>query len=367
MYSENQSRQLYVVKSASSDNPTNSSTAGAAKLIIKDDEAYFLYKGPSDDGLQRSDLIKKCNVKSVSLSNYQDLQHKNKQAVIKFADGITSTANNTTTVTIGGDYILNVDVHGYVAMDYNTTLRKFGVAHVAAGTTESAALKAIAESLVKNFKREEVSLVKVGLSANANGSSPTWQGSAWSGTGYKSIVIEEVEQPFRLGVTGQNFVDFTASASTVYKAPTSGEVLGEDVYWGTVTYGTGDTQSNSKKIADMEYFYHKNRGDVYGYSEWPNNTDTQYLANSNDTDNWANGYSVVDIHFYYEGNSHNIGHSEKTITLVGKNVTLVNLIGQYYVPAQGQTAAVNASKLFEFLNGTNAQIYHSAHWSNATS
>lgn len=367
MYSENQSRQLYVVTANSDSKPT---TAGNAQLVINGDEAYFLYKGPSDDGLQRSDLIKKCNVMSVSLSAATDLAHNNKKAVITFNPNLISSSS----VTVGGDYILNVDIHSYVAMDYNTTLRKFGVAHVAANTSASDAYKAIAINLAKQFSREPSKLVNIGISTAATGASPKWVGdSGWGAATAAAIVIEEAEQPFRLGVTGQNFVDFTVFSSTVYNTTT-----GEDVVWGKIQFNgsnkytdgttssstiTVSTQTNAPKVADMEYFYHKNRGDVYGYSEWPNNIDTKYLASATQ----SGGYSMVDIHFYYEGNSHNIGHSEKTITLVGSNVELAKLVGLYYTPASGNTAAVNATKLFKFLEGTGAKITHTTSWSNSTS
>ena len=72
----------------------------------------------------------------------------------------------------------------------------------------------------------------------------------------------------------------------------------------------------------MEYFYHKNRGDVYGKMWYPTDIDTTYMVDPAN----ANGYSFLDIHFYYEGNSHNIGKSEKTITLVGKKADLDSFV-----------------------------------------
>jgi hypothetical protein len=98
-----------------------------------------------------------------------------------------------------------------------------------------------------------------------------------------------------------------------------------DQVWGVVTDVTANNTNalpNSKIVADMEYFYHKNRGDIYGMQDWPNNIDTKYMVNPSA----ASGYSMLDIHFYYEGNSHSIGHSEKTITLVGAKAELDKII-----------------------------------------
>jgi hypothetical protein len=93
----------------------------------------------------------------------------------------------------------------------------------------------------------------------------------------------------------------------------------------------------------MEYFFHKNRGDIYGMQDWPINIDTKYMVNPSD----ANGYSMIDIHFYYEGNSHNIGHSEKTITLVGSKTELAKIVSDLES---------------NILSGYNVSIKKSANW-----
>lgn len=376
MYSENQSRQLYVLSDTQDDvkqpvvtdsshsaSVTAATTAAGSIQFVKQgssDEAYFLYKGPSDDGLQRSDLLKKCNVVSVTLSDASDLVHKNKKAVITFSPSVLSSTN----VSVSGDYILNVYIHNFVALDYNTTLFKFGATHAAAGTAASTVYKNLATSLDKSFSREPGKYIKVGVSAATTGANPVWVGGDWSQVTAAAIVIEEVEQPFRLGVTGQEFVNFEVAPSTVYDATNNTDIVwGRVQFYGSAKYTNGETsastisaggiQTNAKKVADMEYFYHKNRGDVYGYSEWPNDIDTKYLASATHT----NGYSMVDIHYYYEGNSHNIGHSEKTITLVGTKALLKRLIGSARVTG---TNAAEPTGLYAFLEGTNAIITKSS-------
>ena len=125
--------------------------------------------------------------------------------------------------------------------------------------------------------------------------------------------------------------------------------------WGTVTDVTAANTNklpNSKKVADMEYAFHKNRGDVYGLQCFPYNIDTTYMVDPANAD----GYSMLDIHYYYKGNSMNVGNSEKTITLVGTKANLKSLIG---AAASGDDAATG---IMAMLEGTNVTIKESASW-----
>ena len=56
------------------------------------------------------------------------------------------------------------------------------------------------------------------------------------------------------------------------------------------------------------------RGDIYRNVGWPNSIPTKYVLDGND----ANGYDVLDIHYYYEGGGENPQKSEKDITIVAK-------------------------------------------------
>ena len=373
MFTENQVRQFYVIPTGNADTtnvkePTKIVTGtsgtypadlkaladGACQFVVAPtgDEAYLMYKGPLD-GPQRSDIIKKCNVVDVRFTDATDLVHKNKKAVVTLA----------ATPVVGQDYVLNVSIHNYVALDYNTTKIKFGVAR-AASTTASDLYKAIATNLAKNFKREPTDLVKVGISTAATGASPKWYGEDWSSTTAAAIVIEEVEQPWRRGAAPVEFVDFTVEPSTIYdgtndviwgKVQFAGESKYTDGTASSTTISAGGTQVNSKKVADMEWFFHKERGDKYGEMCWPWNIDTVYQVNPS----LAAGYSVVDIHYYFEGNSHNVGHSEKTITIVGSKANLKRLVGDAATTGQSATAATG---LYAFLEGTGVEIKTSANW-----
>ena len=360
MFTVNQVRQFYVTNSnavAPNDaaspgaDPTNASSAGAMKLVVKGDEGYFLYKGPSDDGLQRTDLIKKCNVMDVRVTDAADLKHKMKKVEVTLA-----TLNGSATPIVGQDYILNVNIHNYIAMDYNTTKVKYGAAR-ATSTTASDLYKNLALSLAKNFGRESTKFVKITLKGDSSHNevlpSSDMTASPFSSVTATGIEIEEVEQPWRRGAAPQEFVNFEVNPSTVYVA-----ALNDDLVWGNVTDVTASNTNalpNSKKVADMEWFFHKDRGDKYGEMCWPWNIDTAYMVDPSNVD----GYSFVDIHFYFEGNSHNVGKSEKTLTIVGPKTNLKTLIGSPATTGQSATAATG---LYAFLEGTGVEVKASASW-----
>ena len=349
MFTENQSRQLYVAKSTvapAADTATSvaaTDAAGKTQLVIKGDEAYFMHKGASDDGLQKSDVIKKCNVMYVNATDAADMLHKKKKVEVTLDSAVSATP------IVGQDYILNVTIKNYIALGDDSIKIKFAAAR-ATTTTASDLYKALAVSLAKNFKREPTKLITVSLKGITGEVDGKKKPSQITGTA-TAIVIEEAEQPWRLGAAKQEFVDFDVQPSTIFNNNV-------DQVWGTITDVTASNTStipNSKKVADMEYFFHKNRGDVYGMLDWPNNIDTTYMVDPAD----ANGYSMVDIHFYYEGNSHNVGHSEKTITVVGTKTNLKTLIGSAATSGQSATAATG---LYAWLEGTGVSIKTSKSW-----
>lgn len=314
MFTENQSRQLYVVNNvvAANADPAN---AGDVKMkeTADNQEFYFNIMGATDDGLQRSDLINKCQIMDIRATAAADMVHIMKKVEV------TLDSNVSATPIVGQDYILNVIIPNYIASGDDSTKVKFGVAK-AFNNSADALYKALAINLAKNFGRESVKLIKITLKGDANNTEITNKTkvadlSAITATG---IVIEEVEQPWRLGAARVEYVNFDVQPSTIYANQM-------DQVWGVVTDVTANNSNvlpNSKIVADMEYFFHKNRGDVYGMQGWPNNIDTKYMVNPS----LATGYSMLDIHFYFEGNSHNIGHSEKTITLAGDKTELAKIV-----------------------------------------
>jgi hypothetical protein len=316
-FTEMQSRQLYVVNDLAAANAEVTSADSAGKFKMKktqDDELYFAIKGATDDGLQRSDLIDKKHIIRVSATAASDMVHKmhKKEVVLK------SDVNGGNPV-IGQDYILTVEIKNYIACGDDSTLIKFGAARAFSNDAD-ALYKALAINLAKNFSNESVPLIKITLkgdTANTEIKAKT-QVSDLSSITATGIIIEEVEQPWRLGTARQEFVNFELIPSTIY-------TNGMDLIWGTVTDVTEantNTIPNSKKVADMEWFFHKNRGDIYGSGDCcPDTIETKYMVDPSNAD----GYCMLDIHYYLESSDLGVGHSEKTITLVCPNTKKADL------------------------------------------
>lgn len=316
-FSENQVRQFYVVNSVVTGDTevTNQSNAGATKIKGNADgsEFFFVHKGASEEGLQRTDVINKCNIMSINATDAADMKHVMMKKKVTFDPAVP--------IILGEDYVLNVEIKNYIAIGTDSVKGKFAAAR-AFSTDKSALYKAIAMNLAKNFSREAVKLVKITLDGDSANTEITARTKAddLSSVTATGIIIEEVEQPWRRGVAKQEFVSFDIFPSTVY-------ANNVDQIWGKVedlTASNTNTLPNSKHVADMEWFFHKERGDQYGEVGYPNNIDTVYMVDPSK----AAGYSFLDIHFYYLGNSINVGKSEKTLTLVGDKATLNSFVSE---------------------------------------
>lgn len=122
-----------------------------------------------------------------------------------------------------------------------------------------------------------------------------------TGTG---IIVEEVAQPWVLGKMESNSIKFNIQPDLI-------TVSGDEVIWGTVTSTNSTTfVGDGQKIADMEYFYMGERGDIYRGIGFPNDIKTTYLVDS------TLEYNVFDMHFFYSGDNEAVQKSEKDITLV---------------------------------------------------
>ena len=132
---------------------------------------------------------------------------------------------------------------------------------------------------------------------------------------YTGVVLEEAEQPWRLGVRKQEEVFFDVIPTTVlYNS--------EEVVWGNAETGVSDiTIKNGKKMADLEYFCMGERGDQYRTMGWPHNLETKYLVDPDKE------YNVLDIHYYFTDTGVNVQKSEKDITILADtSVSLTTLV-----------------------------------------
>lgn len=301
--SDNQFRNLYVMKAYKD---SESTLAAVGDLTLKVDTAksnvYLVYKDTEDT--ITSDLISIKNLLYAKSTKAADMARKlNSQSVTLNEDPIS-----------GQDYVLNVEVRNFVALGDDSTHIKFGAVHAVKGMTKSDFYKAMAVNLAKNLSREVSPILNVLLTKNnttdgesevpvlVNGKMQNLATLKSTET-YTDIIIDEVEQPWRRGVAQVEPVNFNTTCGTIL-------VDGDDVIWGTVEKEEGDSVNNGKQIADMEWFYHGTRGDIYREATYPDNFDFKPLVDE------TKAYSTLDIHFAYVGPGVEVAKSERTITVV---------------------------------------------------
>ncbi len=307
-FSTNQVRQLYVAKTLKTPRVLATDTAGS--IAVKSDTAknhlYFEYKGA--DNLMRSDLIDIKNILYAKATDADDMAHELRAVTVTLDSEVNAAP------VAGQDYILRIAFKQYVGMSDEDQYFKYGMVHAYAGMTASDFYKKLALSLAKNFSREIVPLVKFILTDSEDEAVPvdaTTKESSLTGT-YKALVIDEVEQPWRLGIMEQTPVYFEVQ-------PVPVTVNGDERIWGKVEEtDPAGTITNGKKIADLEYFCMGERGDMYRGVGYPNNIPTTYLVDP------TVKYNVIDIHYAYVGSNESVQKSEKTITLVVPKVGATN-------------------------------------------
>lgn len=304
--SDNQFRNLYVMNAYKT---SESALTAVGDLTLKVDTAksnvYLVYKDTEDT--ITSDLISIKNLLYAKSTKAADMARTlNSQSVTLNADPVS-----------GQDYVLNIEVRNFVALGDDSTHIKFGAVHAVKGMTKSDFYKAMAVNLAKNLSREPSPILNVSLTKNnstASGDKDSEVAVLLNGKmqnlaaltateTYTDIIIDEVEQPWRRGVAQVEPVNFNTTCGTIL-------MDGDDVIWGTVEKETGDEIQNGKQIADMEWFYHGTRGDIYREATYPDNFDFKPLVDE------TKAYSTLDIHFAYVGPGVEVAKSERTITVV---------------------------------------------------
>lgn len=329
-FSVNQNRQLFVAK-----NVVTTTPAAVGDLKLGGDKAstYMYFQHMGYGGLTRSDKIDLSNVMYAKTTKAEALSRKLKKATVT----LDSEVNGGNPIS-GQDYVLRIFFRQYIGNSDIYQEAKYGVVHGYKGMTASDFYKTLALSLAMNFSKEVVPLLKFYLKTSSGSTEVTASTAKKDLTDtYTGVVIEEAEQPWRLGVRRQEEVFFDVIPTTVL-------FNSEEVIWGTVENGTSETTiKNGKKMADLEYFCMGERGDVYRGIGFPNNIPTTYLVDS------TVKYNVIDIHYAYVGSNESVQKSEKTITLVvpkvGANNQASNKLANDIITAINTATGLNITKL----------------------
>lgn len=338
-FTTNQVRHLYVAKDLVTGNNAVTDVGDVkVKADTAQDHLYFEYMGHG--GQMRSDLIDVASITHAKATDADDMAHPLKRVKVI----LDSTVNSGAPVG-GQDYILKVFVRNYLGMSDVDTTTKFGMVHAYTGMTASDFYKTLILSLVKNFARGEEDLFKFyietsGTSATAAGTlaevTKTTDPTTLTGT-YTGIVIEEKEQEWILGTFAQVGVNFEVFTDSII-------FNSDERIWGTVnTIASASTVANGKKIADMEYFYMGERGDIYRNVGFPNVINTKYVVDP------TVKYNTIDLHYSYQGSGEGVQKSEKDITLVipkvGASNNLSNVLTNSIISAINTATGLSIATL----------------------
>lgn len=306
--SVNQNRQLYVAKaySASIDETSAVGTIGGVKTIGegKDKELFFAYKGA--DGSMRSDRIQLNNLNYIKAFAAADMIEPLKVMKVSLDPEV-----NQGNPVVGQDYVLRIIFRQWIGADERYQYVKDGAVHVTSAMNSDVQkfYEAMVESLNFAFARE------IGANKTSN---PYLKFEAAA----DGITITEKEQSWSLGTESQQRVYFSVEPTTIF-------VDGADVIWGKVEDKTpakadavaGTTGiGNGKKIADLEYFCMGERGDQYRMVGWPNVINTTYLVDA------SKEYNALEIHHGFRDEGVNSYRSEKDITIVAEDASVINSI-----------------------------------------
>ena len=304
VFSTNQTRHLYVAKKIVTGDTTDPVNPGEIKLVTGGDVPYLLYMGV-DETLMRSDLL--TNVESIRVASYKDMRKELQATEVTLNDAAVA----------GQHYILRVTFKNFIGASDEYTMSV--VADYTAKTTDAQDVyKGLAIALAKNLSKHITPLAKVQLETAEGADSVTASTKVTDLTGtYTNLVIVAAKQPWILGTKSADLVNFEVSFAPI-------TVNGVDTIWGTAkplaSNGDEGIVENGETIADMEYFYMKERADQYGNIGWPNVVHTEYLVEP------EKAYNTIDIHYAYVGSNEAIQKSEKDITIVADS-TVTGMAG----------------------------------------
>ena len=310
-FNVNQVRQLYVAKTAPQaiTSETNIATTLANpgdfgySELDSDGCFYFISRGGNGE-LVRSDMINAKSIKHITYVSKSNDVYKLKRTKIQ----MLSTTNSGNPVA-GEDYVVVVNFTNFLGFGVEDTDVLVGSAHATTGMTANQLLGHLAVSLYQNTAKGIISiycgstkLTDALVAAHNAGTTPI--------TG-ASITIEEVEQPWVRGVKSAIVYPFTVTGKYI-------KINSDVLPWANITEDTPVTTiTNTKRIADLEYFCMGERGDWYRNVGWPHVIPTTYLVPADSTD--AAGYNVATIHYKYIG-----GGDEAASRLSVKDIQIVS-------------------------------------------
>ena len=291
----NQVRQVYVVTTLKDAEPT-----ALGDIQVLGETGKFLYfKHFGHGGLTSTDRIPVENIRYIKQTANADMK-----------DTLDNHTVQVKTVVAGQVYVLKVLVRNFVGQGVYDQTYKYGTYKAKTGDTAATIAAALAADLQAS----------VGLDAPANAADINHYKDKFFTVGVSgdTITISEVEQYWELPRFPVQRVPVE-----IYLNGIVTEDETQDFYWAEIGKDTPTALDNvAKKLAELEYYAHGWRGDIYRKAGYPYNFETQYMVDLNED------YDVIDIHYFFRGQGVSSQLSEKEITLIvpAENATILSAI-----------------------------------------
>lgn len=306
-FSTNQVRHVYVANSLKSNAAGVTALGDLAVIQAKDHNGtatkgfYLLTKGYG--GLTRSDIVEEGKIEYVTSTAAAKMAHKKKEYTLSLKSDTALWSSNAVTAKFANqDILVRMYFKQYISIGEEDTYQKYGVVHTYTGMTKAQFIQTLYESLEANMSREADKMVEFELTGASNGTA----------SNTSTIVIKEKEPDWVLGIRQQAWTNFEVAASKAEIDGAEVNVFTTDANGFIPSDFNGGTVSNSKVIADLEYFAMGDRADIYRNLGWPNVRPSKLLVNPEA----ANGYDLVDIVYYFSGPVEDVQRSRKQMTIV---------------------------------------------------
>lgn len=340
VFSTNQVRQLYVVKSNETaedvralvtaspyPNPANAGKTAVVKIYDYDNpaahisglcDAYELLYVNVDGEIMHSDIIKRDNIRSIRLTPATKLRTKLQTWTIKLgADGVGQNANVITDPQGNAFAANDKDVY-YFDFSFpgfqNATDEEIETKTVAfqwkTGDWADAAVEAIKLAFKKrnNLDNKLVNVVKVDATTI----------EVWAPEGGPWINGLHDNKPNRIEISVPEVEMFSIPGLSSLPLENNSRVVPCGCAVDT-TASTTHVVGNAKMTADLEYFCMGERGDQYRMKGWPNYVPTRYMVPGIVGNDYNTEFDYLDIHYYFQGEGVRSDKSEKVLTLVAKH------------------------------------------------
>lgn len=278
VFNTDQARQFYV-----------SNTANCFSAMEADE--YFKVDPGSSYSAVASDVIQKSQVEYINITSaLNKLVPLRKKYTITVNSDILDSGN----VPAGFHYVLKVIFRQYVSQSDEDRLAKVVDVYTKSAMTPTNFYGALKDALDLALTSEEA----------VNGTPLVGRSSSSGG-----LVLTEAYMPWKRGKMSVATLPFDVFGEDV-------EIDSIDTEWAEITPAyvskdSTDTVAGAEKLADMEWFFLGERGDIYRGIGWPNNFEPTYQIDATG----STAYSVVDLTYFYKGNNEDIQHSRKTITV----------------------------------------------------